>query len=450
MSRLLWTLLLCASAQALPLYTARGGSTCDNCHSLPNHWENPELAQRKCTMSCVGCHVDPNGGGLRTVSGDYYGRSTLPMFLATDRPLADARRSLLDFAERVEAEVPSSQPLAEASKSPAKQPEGSNEMAWLQGRYGDLDADPLLNLGADARLGFWSAGPLFFPMQADAYAAVHPVEHFTLSTSIGARGRSRSLTFDGMGVDEQPRFGVRDLWAMLHELPYLTHVRVGRFLPAFGTRVSDHTAYVRRPFGLSQEDPANRVLGVEVGMAPNYPYVTASVFKPSTRDAVNPVGLGDGFGAALSAGWRDLGWQLGASGMIRNAPLDEGGRRLDASLQWGFNPWFYLDWLPLTYLGEVAGGAYQRPYSGYDTLQVAWYHQLAWTAANGVVVRGRYDTHDPVAQVADDAVQRLGLDLHFLPGLTLSVDGRVGLPERKGGGEGEGAADLFVQLHGWL
>jgi hypothetical protein len=66
-------------AGATPLYTVREGRTCDNCHSLPNDWvDPPEMARRKCTLSCSGCHVDPGGGGLRTVSGVYFGRSTLP------------------------------------------------------------------------------------------------------------------------------------------------------------------------------------------------------------------------------------------------------------------------------------------------------------------------------------------------------------------------------------
>jgi hypothetical protein len=32
-------------------------------------------------------------------------------------------------------------------------------MAFLDGRYGDLNADPLLRLGADLRLGAWTARP---------------------------------------------------------------------------------------------------------------------------------------------------------------------------------------------------------------------------------------------------------------------------------------------------
>ena len=467
--------LLVGVAQALPLYGARSGRTCDNCHSLPNTWyDPPEVSKRKCTLSCVGCHVDPSGGGLRNVSGQYFGDNTLPMFGAKARPLDD--QGLRDFrtwfAELRTTEVPSSQPSS-GPLTPATQQEdprgegappadegllsfgrpvghGSSEMAWLDGRYGELNADPLLLFGADARAAFWSAGPLFFPMQADVYASLHPVEHLTIATAIGARGRARSLTLDSDGADDQGKFAVRDLWAMTHEWPYLSYLRVGRFLPQFGTRVADHTAYIRRDFGLSQEDPASRVLGIEAGINPNYPYVTGSVFVPSTRDARNPVAPGEGVGAALSAGWRDLGWGVGASGMIRRRPLDAGGNTLDGSVQWAFNPWRYMRNLSLTYLGEVAFGLYQRPYSGSQTSQLAWYHQVAWTAVNGAVFRLRYDVHDPDLLVSRDSIHRpgVGLDLTLYPGLTLGADARVGIPER--GGVGEDALDVLVQIHGWL
>lgn len=464
---LLLGLLLPSLSSALPLYTARGGRTCDNCHSLPNTWYDPEdLADRKCTMSCVACHVDPGGGGLRNVSGRYYGDNTLPMFGADTRPLVDRQRDLLDWVKGTTPEIPSSQPTSVKVADHQVDPRGPNapaptagpafgkpllhqssHMSWLEGRYGDEQADPLVLFGGDARLGLWAAGPLFFPMQGDLYAAVQPIEHLTVSTSAGVRGRSRSIDLDGGGVDDQDRIGVRDLWVMTHEWPYMAYGRLGRFLPIFGTRVADHTAYIRRPFGLSQEDPANRVVGAEIGLAPNYPYLNASIFKPSSAQARDPFATADGWGTAVSAGWRDLGWQLGGSAMLRRRPLDGGGDTTDLSLQWGFNPWFYWDGLPLTYLGEVTYGRLQRPLSGKETGQLAAYHQLAWTAVNGVVIRGRYDFWDPDEEVIDDEIHRPGLGLDWIPitGLTFSADFRVGIPA---GGTASG--DLFLQLHGWF
>lgn len=475
-------LLVAGTALALPMYGARSGRTCDNCHSLPNTWyDPPDTLDRKCTLSCVGCHVDPNGGGLRTVSGRYFGDTTLPMFRSTARPLADQPRDVWDLftgdpADRV---APSSQPVEVPTSGPTRPTEGHNEdprgpgappadqgwlsfgkplghgsshMAWLDGRYGDLSADPLLQLGADLRFGYWSAGPLFFPMQLDLHAALHPVEHLTVAGTFGARGRTRSLTFDpGAAPDaEQPRLGVRELYVMTHEYIALGHLRAGRFMPAFGTRVADHTAFIRRPFGMSMEDPANRVIGVEAGFAANYPHLTASVFKPADGADPNPFATNDGWGAAVDGGWRDLAWQLGGSAMMRRRPLATGGDTTDLALHWAYNPWRHFDDVPLTYLGEVVYGFFQRPYSGKQTTRLAWYHQLAWHPFNGIVMRLRYDSLDPDGEVKDDVRHRpgLGLDWHVIPGLTVGADGRVGL-----GSDfrpGEEAADVFVQIHGWF
>lgn len=493
-------LFITSAAHALPMYAARAGRTCDNCHSLPNTWEDPSaISERKCTLSCVGCHVDPNGGGLRTVSGRYYGENTLPMFRAEARPLDDRERAVWDLftGSPAERDIPSSQaiaapssqaiaaPSSQAIAAPSSQAIAAQaiaapssqaiaeshrpgappadagwlsfgrplahgaKMAWLDGRYGDRNADPLLQLGADLRFAFWSAGSLFFPMQLDLHGALHPVEHLTLAGTVGARGRRASPVFNpgGAADAEQPRFGVRDLYVMTHEWPALSHLRAGRFMPAFGLRLADHTAYTRRPFGMSMEDPANRVIGVEAGFAANYPHLTASLFKPSTAAAESPFDLGDGWGAAVDAGWRDLEWQIGASAMIRRRPLAAGGDTTDLALHWGYNPWRRWSKLPLTYIGEVAGGALQRPFSGNGTHQLAWYHELGWLAANGLALRLRYDTWDPDFEVRDDVMHRpgAGIDVHLVPGLTVSADARVGLPAG-----GEGSADVLIQIHGWL
>ncbi|MCK6573174.1 hypothetical protein L6V77_19000 [Myxococcota bacterium] len=465
-------------ATATPLYTVREGRTCDNCHALPNDWvDPPEMARRKCTLSCSGCHVDPGGGGLRTVSGVYFGRSTLPMFWAVDRPWADKKA----HGEYVEPEVSSagsqplssagsqplssagSQPLSSAgsqplSSAPTAPPKptgglafgrpldgGGAEMAFLDGRYGDLNADALLRLGADLRLGAWTAGPKVFPMQGDAYAAVHPKEHLTLSTTVGLRGRIRGPAADD--PDGQSRFGVRDLWLMTHEWPMNTYARVGRFLPQFGWRLDDHTAYTRRPFGLSQEDPANRIIGAEFGFNGNYPYANIAAWVPGSRRPDNPFEPTDGYGGALNAGYRDLGWQVGASAMLRSRPEGAGGDTKDASLQWGFNPWFYWPTLPVAYLGEVAYGTLERPYSGRGTAQHAWFHDVSWLPRPGITLHARHDFWDPDHEIRDDEFHRAGLGVEWvpIPSLTARLDVR-----RAFTAVGSGGADGFLQLHGWF
>jgi hypothetical protein len=103
--------------------------------------------------------------------------------------------------------------------------------------------------------------------------------------------------------------------------------------------------------------------------------------------------------------------------------------------------------LPLTYLGEVAWGQLQRPYSGRATEQIAWYHRLSWLPFNGLTLDLRHDFWDPDAEVTGDEMWRPGVGVEWVPwsGLALRTDIRYGLVA-----EGEGRADLFLQLHGWF
>ena len=581
MKRLLLALLLflsAATASALPLYTSREGRTCDNCHTLPNTWKNPELKDRKCSLSCSACHIDPGGGGLRNTAGRFFGQSTLPMLWATYRGYKDSNRFVVpglrglerpeeeaavserkaqiataqdarqakqqsaDEAARLSREADAlraerqqllqqaleqktsaqqtSDPealaaaevaytnaeaaLAEATRLATESAQGAEAAtreaeaakrsyleAWTQykeaqralqeakgwvftpafgapygepsansptqGRYGDLNADPLLSLGLDVRLASWSVTDttLVFPMQLDTQVAIQPAQHLTAYVNAGVLAKEKGLA--GTAAREHP-YAIKDAMLIVGELPYNAYLKVGRFMPAFGTRVDDHTSFTRRDFELDYGIQESRVFGAEVGLAPNYPYASLSIFRPGEKDqfsADDPTAtesadfLGvDGVGAALSAGYRELGWQLGGSLMTRRRGLEDGGNTTSASVQWGLNPWFYADKIPLTYLGEYALGRLQRA-SGESTLQAASYQELDYSVANGVTLRLKYDWSDPDFEVLNDHAHRvsLGADLTVMPGLRLSVMARktiIPLVEEPTGN------DVIFFVRGWL
>ncbi len=470
----LTVLLTTFNVHALPMYAQRSGRTCGNCHISPT-WERPEgfanppVAERKCNMSCMVCHTNPSGGGLRNSSGRYYGQSTLSMFTTQERSYSDkerelipekARRWVLNFFrgagpkeqngkripedfEEVETGVGSGGTRKNAFVF--LKPQGSvSRYAFWDGRYGDLNADPMFQLGADMRFAYWSRSRSAFPMQADLHTSLHPIEHLTFSATTGARGRASG--FIGTATQERFPLQVRDAFVMAHELPYMAYVKAGRFLPAFGTYIDDHTSFIRDFFDLNISSGDKSVLGVEAGIAPNYPHFSVSAFKNSSPYAISPK-QDPGWGMASNFGWRDLGWSIGGSLMLKKRTLALGGNLRAASINWAFNPFYYSNAIPLTYMGELAIGERQRRLVGSTARFFASYHELWWTIFNGVSLRGKVDVGNRDIEIKDQLQSRysVALDISPIPGLTFITQARVVHL-----GFGRTDADVFLQTHIWF
>jgi hypothetical protein len=453
-------LAVAAAAEANPMYAGRSARTCDNCHVTPNDWKNPKLADRKCSMSCQTCHVDPAGGGARNASGRFFGRSTLPMIANSPRPTDDWDRNLLGRRDRATT-YNSNLPLGpnDYASAPAygdsiedpwawgKPLGGSSKYAFWDGRYAKLNADPMLRIGADIRMATLFAGNrLTFPMQIDLPVVFHPVHHVTFLVNTGARGRPSgySDTFDS-----DRSFYFREAFALLHEAPFQAYVKAGRFVPSYGLRLDDHTSRIRRTFELDGALPESRVTGVELGAAPNYPFVNISWFKTTSRarlpDQWDIFDVDGGNGAAVNAGWRDLSWSMGASALLRRRQLEDGGDTSTFGVYGVFNPWRYRRTLPITYQAEFDFGRYQRA-SGNETEHAAFYQEIDWAAINGVILLVAHDWSDPDREVVDDHEHRVQVGVQITPYPGVTFDGRLrALMPAAGGGD----ADLFVQLHLW-
>jgi hypothetical protein len=448
-------------AAATPQYAARAGRTCDNCHVTPNRWENPALAERKCTLSCQGCHTDPAGGGFRTVSGRFYGRATLPAIATSPRPTSDWDRNLFGRRDRATSYSddipygPSTFADARAYQDSITDrwawgtPPGETRYGPFQGRYAGLRADPVLRIGGDFRAAMlFSQSSLIFPMQVDIGTVLHPVHHASVQMNVGARGQVSGYS-DTIDDSHTPYF--RELFVMTHEWPYQAYAKAGRFVPSYGLKLDDHTNRIRREFELDGSLPESRVTGVEVGFAPNYPFLQASYFRMNSKsevpDAWDIFDLDEGTGYAVNAGFRELGWSVGASLLARRRPLDEGG---DTDTYGGYavlNPWFYSRRLPITLQTEVDYGTRRRA-SGNEASNLVWYAEVDWLAANGLNFLFAYDWADPDRDVVDDhsARYQLGAQVTPYPGFTL--DGRVrALQVATSTGSG---ADFFLQLHIWF
>jgi hypothetical protein len=456
---------------ALPQYAQGSGRTCGNCHISPtyrdpNGWNNPELSKRKCNLSCIVCHVNPTGGGLRNTSGRYFGQSSLSLLPLQERSYSDYGRELVpqDVIRAVRdafwwtpdtnggRTIPSSWSEVEAGVGAGQHGGfasfgtplfGGGEYSLWDGRYGDLIADPLLQLGADVRLAYFSPSQTFFPMQVDLHAAVQPIEHLTAMATLAARGRASGIGAT-IGQERTPVF-VKNAFLMVHELPFMAYAKAGLFLPPFGTHIDDHTSYIRDFFEMDVSQSHDQVLGVEIGAAPNYPFTSIAFFR-GFSPAGAPEGTDPGWGGSAQIGWRDLAFSIQAHGMIKRRDLEARGDLEAGGIAFSFNPFYFSNYVPVTYLGEVSFGRRRRELTGTATAFVASYHELWITIFNGINARLKYDVGDRDLAVAGEVEHRLSaaLDLSPYPGLTFIGQGRLLFADAGP------SPDLFLHLHLWF
>ena len=154
---------------------------------------------------CALCHVNPTGGGLRTL-------------YATQRLVPD-------------------------------------EIAWAKGDTAWKMPEPKIGkqlvIGTDFREMHIGSDQValrqnFFLMQADLYFAFQLEPRVTLYYD---RGQNNSYELFGLGYLKPTLF-----------------VKAGRFVPSYGWKFDDHTMYVRQELGFMP--PANSDVGVEAGWSP--------------------------------------------------------------------------------------------------------------------------------------------------------------------------------------
>jgi hypothetical protein len=158
-------------------------------------------------QDCALCHVNPTGGGLRTLYASQY-------------------------------LVP-------------------EEIAWTRGKLDALDEigpqiSKTITIGTDLRQLFIrsdlsSSLQNFFEMQGDIYLAFQPDEKVVL--------------YYDHGINTS-----YELFGLAQVLPLAGYAKVGRFVPSYGWKFDDHTMFVRRELGFFP--PANSDVGVEFGISP--------------------------------------------------------------------------------------------------------------------------------------------------------------------------------------
>ena len=323
-------LLVAPSAQALPLYASREGKT------------------------CVTCHYDPNGGGMRNDFGFLYGKN----------------RHGLD-----------------------------TEAKWAK-----VTIDPRLNdwvaIGADTRIlyiashiqgGRTLALSTFFPMQGQLNLALTPHDYLTVVVSHGIR------TDKVAGED----YVARELYGLIHGLPHDLYAQIGRFRVPFGLRQDDHTSYIRTtgylPYNSQQDD-----VGIEIGAAGSS-YTGQLSFTNGEGTILSGERAQTLAGKATIVRPRILGGVSGFHQYNENLGIKQDRWAAFAS----------TTWQKVTLLGEYGGGT-QRAFGTTTNLWAA-FAELDYRLARGINLRGKFDYLDPAKGVGGDRYRRWLVETDLVP-----------------------------------
>lgn len=261
MLALIFFVIFASSARATPLIALREAQNCGGCHN-PGRSQRPVL-ERRCTLDCQGCHVDPNGGGARNQWGYYYSIDQLPM-LSPYKPI-DPMQDQSRFDLHVDSRV-----------MQWKKPGGAVET---------------------------------FPMVNEMTVRLRPfIRYLNISYTSLQLGR---IGDDKLRVVEEGTRRYRERFSvMLDNLPLNTYLRAYRGTPMYGIKRPNHTLWIRERLDLDQFATTD---AYELGGTPNVPFfrVSSMLGDPYVEDSVRQKGLSYHFGMrGVSYGWHvnTSGW----------------------------------------------------------------------------------------------------------------------------------------------
>jgi hypothetical protein len=342
-------------------------------------------------VPCSLCHANPTGGGARTA----YGRGPY------------ARQTL------------------------------SGNFGTPNGGFPALDPsfDEWLALGADVRAAFNLSVPRadvperralpathgFLPMQADLYLHATPSPYLDLYYDQGLFGSHE--------IYVRPRLGILS-------------VKAGKFVPAYGWRLPDHTIRTREALGFGP-----RAKDTGLALVLDHPNVTVELgtFNGAGSDVFLDtdrlrawVGRAEG---RLSIGRVHL--HLGGSGYWNLAGRAGSRTEMIRAGLFGGVGLGRLAWL-------FEGDAAVDDQAGARTTSTAAFQELSLVVLRGLQVGFVYDFRDPDTDVHGDAVHRFGLDLSCFPWpgteaqlIVRDVVGNPGNPVSR-------LVEVTALLHGYL
>jgi hypothetical protein len=312
----------------------------------------PRFASRT-GLKCQSCHVDPSGGEMRQTFGVQYGRDQLPV------PAWSSGSDMTDFSNVI---------------------------------------TNILGVGADFRTIYYNRkisdttrSDGLFQMQGDLYVNLRIAQKVFLYLNLN-KGISSGF----------------DAFALMNILPASGHLKIGRFVPDYGTYLDDHTAYVRQYTKLSPEFDVVERTGAEAAVSPGPFTVLGGIYNAEEGGGIPSTSNKAVLGRAEGMFKLSDGLFLGLGGNVFSTKTGILG--VSTTYYGGFGSFSAGNF---TLLGE-ADWIRTAP-SGQTTTALATYTEADYVVTQGVDIKLAYDFYDQDINFANGSRSRYSIGVEFFP-----------------------------------
>lgn len=318
-----WSLFIWGNAvYAEPWLSNRFAQNCAACHA-PGRVNLPP-PERRCTLSCQGCHISPNGGGLRNQYGKWNEAKWLRSFYSNSWRLNSQTPAPLE--EQKYNEEGLKKFIASIGKDSAQEkvvfengfPMKTSDSLPDEGNFNKYNTAYEKQIETDPRKYMYRI-PNNDPLRQihdQWFQSGIDMRYFFLNTSGSKEVNGAKTTNDpkkynafmglDIGVEFSPvkslhvvfehRYGnpptnnhwdelyngsnkVKSAYLLVDDLPYNSWIQSGLYRPLFGHSNPDHQSLFNQITGLTQFVTFNTT---SLGTAPNVPFFNYHMIKPKT------------------------------------------------------------------------------------------------------------------------------------------------------------------------